>query len=110
MQDATKFGADCMQTRLANSRAPGVSEDCLTLNVWAVLSSLLAGGGNDASLWEVDDAVKRLLFASDQIGLVAGASGELGKLAKRQSAAGREPFQHAVRAALSRWRPGEPSV
>ena len=34
-RDATKFGNDCMQKPLADSRAPGVSEDCLTLNVWA---------------------------------------------------------------------------
>jgi len=35
---------------------------------------------------------------------------ELGKLAERQCAAGREPFQHAVQAALSSWRPGEPNL
>jgi para-nitrobenzyl esterase len=35
VRDATKFGADCMQKPLAHSRAPGVSEDCLTLNIWA---------------------------------------------------------------------------
>lgn len=34
-RDATKFGNDCMQKPLADSRAPGISEDCLTLNVWA---------------------------------------------------------------------------
>ena len=62
-----------MQTPLANSRVPGVSEDCLTQNVWAVLSSLLADGGNDPSLSEIDDAVKRLLSASRQIRLVAWA-------------------------------------
>ena len=32
------------------------------------------------------------------------------KLAERQCAAGREPFQHAVQAALSRWHPGEPNL
>jgi para-nitrobenzyl esterase len=35
LRDATHFGADCMQKPLADSRAPGVSEDCLTLNIWA---------------------------------------------------------------------------
>ncbi len=34
-RDATRFGHDCMQKPQADSRAPGVSEDCLTLNVWA---------------------------------------------------------------------------
>ena len=33
-RDATKFGDDCMQKPLSDSRAPGISEDCLTLNVW----------------------------------------------------------------------------
>lgn len=34
-RDATHFGMDCMQKLPADSRAPGVSEDCLTLNVWS---------------------------------------------------------------------------
>ena len=34
VRGATQFGADCMQKPLADSRAPGVSEDCLTLNIW----------------------------------------------------------------------------
>jgi len=39
-RDATRFGNDCMQppsvlTRM--SKAPGTSEDCLTLNIWAPL-------------------------------------------------------------------------
>ena len=38
-RDATKFGADCMQKPQADSRAPGVSEDCLTLNVWSPVGS-----------------------------------------------------------------------
>ena len=33
-RDATRFGNDCMQKPFADSRAPAVSEDCLTLNVW----------------------------------------------------------------------------
>jgi hypothetical protein len=74
------------------------------------LSSLLAGGGYDPRLSEVDDAVKHLLSASRQIGEVEWALRELGKLAERQCAAGREPFPHAVQPALSRWHPGEPNL
>ena len=66
------------------------------------LSSFLAGGGYDPSVSEVDDAVKHLLTASRQIDSVDWALGELGKLAGWQCAAGREPFQRAVKAAVSR--------
>jgi hypothetical protein len=59
---------------------------------------------------EVDDAVKHLLAASRQIGSVEGALRELGKLRERRCAPGRESFQHAIQAALSRWHPVEPSV
>ena len=38
-RDATNFGNDCMQKPLADSRAPGVSEDCLTLNVWSPVAA-----------------------------------------------------------------------
>ena len=69
------------------------------------LLSLLAGGGYDVSVSEVDDAVKHLLSAARQMGSVEWALRELGKLAERQCAADREPFQHAVQAALSRWHP-----
>ena len=71
------------------------------------LSSLLTGGGYDPSVSEANDAVKHLLSASRQIGEVEWALRELGKLAEQQCAAGREPFRHAIQAALSRWRPGE---
>ena len=74
------------------------------------LSTLLAGGGYDPSVSEVDDAVKHLLSASRQIGSVEWALRELGKLAERQCAVGREPFQRAIPAALSRWHPGEPNL
>ena len=74
------------------------------------LSSLLAGGGYDPSVSDLDEAVKHLLTALRQIGSVEWALRELGKLAERQCAAGREPFQYAVRAALSRRRPGEPDL
>jgi hypothetical protein len=73
-------------------------------------TTALAGGGYDPSVSEADDAVKHLLSASRQIGEVERALRELGKLAERQCAAGREPFQHAIQAALSRWRPGEPNL
>jgi hypothetical protein len=74
------------------------------------LSSLLAGGGYDPSVAEVDVAVKHLLAASRQIGSVEWALQELGKLRERQCAPGRELFQPAIEAALSRWHPLDPSV
>jgi hypothetical protein len=57
---------------------------------------------------EVDNAVKHLLAASRQIGSVEWALRELDKLGERQCAPGREPFQHAIQAARSRWHPVEP--
>jgi para-nitrobenzyl esterase len=41
MKDATQFGSDCMQPSLSSrwSKAPGMSEDCLTLNIWAPAES-----------------------------------------------------------------------
>ena len=60
------------------------------------ISSLLAGGGYDPSVSEVDDAVKHLLAASRQIGSVEWASRELGRLGERRCAPGRERFQHAI--------------
>jgi hypothetical protein len=74
------------------------------------ISSLLDGGGYDPSVSEVDDAVKHLLVASRQIGSVEWALRELGKLRERRCAPGREPFQHAIQTALSRWHPARPSV
>jgi hypothetical protein len=56
---------------------------------------------------EVEDAVKHFLTASRQIDSVDWALRELGKLAELQCAAGREPFQNAVQAAVSFWHPGE---
>ena len=38
VKDASRFGPRCMQARIFSDmefRSPGVSEDCLTLNVWA---------------------------------------------------------------------------
>jgi hypothetical protein len=74
------------------------------------LSSFLTGGGYDPSVPEVHDAVKYLLAASHQIESVDWALQELGKLAERQCAAGREPFRNAIKDALSRWHPGELKV
>ena len=74
------------------------------------LSSLLAGGGYDPRVSEVVDAVKHLFAASRQIGSVEWALQELGKLEQRYCAPGREPFQHAMQAALSRGYPRRPSV
>src|SRR4051794_17648784 len=68
------------------------------------------GGGYDPSVSEVDDAVKHLLAASRQIGWVEWALRELGKSGERRCAPGREPFQHAMQAALSRWHPVEPGA
>ncbi|MDP6173765.1 MAG: carboxylesterase family protein, partial [Rhodospirillales bacterium] len=35
VREAGSFGPDCLQNPRPGSRAPGMSEDCLTLNVWA---------------------------------------------------------------------------
>jgi hypothetical protein len=70
------------------------------------LSTLLAGGGYDPSVSEVDDAVKHLLSASRQIGSVEWALRELCKLAERQcAAAGTVSACHPRRpVALASWR------
>jgi carboxylesterase type B len=49
VRDATQFGADCMQKRLLETRAPGVSEDCLTLNIWAPAQN--SGGALPVMVW-----------------------------------------------------------
>jgi para-nitrobenzyl esterase len=49
VRDATQFGADCMQKRLPDTRAPGVSEDCLTLNIWAPAQN--SGGALPVMVW-----------------------------------------------------------
>lgn len=76
----------------------------------SALSNLLAGGGYDPRVSEVDDAVKYLLAAWRQIGSVEWAVQELGKLEEQNCGPGREPFQHGIQAARSRWHPRGPSV
>ena len=49
VREATQFGADCMQKRLPDTRAAGVSEDCLTLNIWAPAQS--GGGALPVMVW-----------------------------------------------------------
>jgi hypothetical protein len=71
------------------------------------LSSFLDGGGYDPKPAEAADAVKYLFAASVQIDALDWAAGELGKLAAQHCAPGREPFQTAIKAALSQWRQGE---
>ena len=63
---------------------------------------LLAGGGYGPAVSEADEAVKHLFTGSSQIGAVGWARQELRKLAESQCSPGREMFQQAVKAALSR--------
>ena len=51
VRDATRFGSDPMQIPVPRkkSRAPGVDEDCLTLNVWAPADR--AGGPYPVMVW-----------------------------------------------------------
>lgn len=71
------------------------------------LSSFLDGGGYDPRLADAADAVKYLFAASLEIAALDWAADELGKLAAQHCAPGREPFQTAIKAALSQWRRGE---
>lgn len=71
------------------------------------LSSLLNGGGYDPKPVEAADAVKYLLAASRELTALDWASSELGKLAAQPCAAGREPFQAAMRTALAQWHQDE---
>ena len=71
------------------------------------LSSFLTGGGYDPRLAEAADALKYLFAASREIVALDWATGELGKLTAQHCAPGREPFQTAIKAALSQWRRGD---
>ena len=65
------------------------------------------GGGYDPRPAEAADAVKYLLTASREIAALDWALGELSKLAAQQCAAGREPFQAAIKTALAQWQQDE---
>jgi hypothetical protein len=67
------------------------------------LSSFLNGGGYDPGPAEATDAVKYLLAASREIAALDWAVGELRKLTEQRCALGREPFQMAIKAAVSQW-------
>jgi hypothetical protein len=66
------------------------------------LSSLLNGGGYDPRPAEAADAVKYLLAASRALTALDWAVGELSKLVAQPCAAGREPFQAAIKVAMER--------
>lgn len=71
------------------------------------LSSFLNGGGYDPRPAEAADAVTYLLAASREMTTLDWALGELGKLAAQPCAAGREPFQVAIKVTLALWYQGE---
>lgn len=66
------------------------------------ITHLLAGGGYDPPLSDVNGAIKHLFAAAHRIGAVGWAQQELGRLADAPCSPGREIFQQAVKAALSR--------
>ncbi len=70
------------------------------------VTHLLAGGGYDPPVSDVNEAIKYLFAAAHQIGAVGWARQELGRLAETPCSTGRETFQQAVRAALSRYDAG----
>ena len=76
-----------------------------TVALFAV-THLLAGGGYDPPLSDVNEAIKRLFAAAQQIGAVGWAQQELGRLAEAPRSPGREIFQQAVKVALSRYDAG----
>lgn len=73
------------------------------------LSSCLNGGGYDPQPAEATDATKYLLAASREIAALDWAVGELGKLTEQRCAPGREAFQLAIKAAVSRWLQDAPN-
>jgi hypothetical protein len=73
------------------------------------VTHLLAGGGYDPPVSEVNEAIKHIFAAAHQIGAVGWARQELGRLADGPCNPGREMFQQAIRAALSRYDTGTAS-
>lgn len=71
---------------------------------------LLAGGGYDPRVSEVDDAVGHLIAAARKTGTVDWARGELGKLAGGSCSSGREMFHHALKEAMLRHEKGGPNI
>ena len=76
-----------------------------TVALFAV-THLLEGGGYDPPVSEVNEAIKHLFAAAQQIGAVGWAQQELGRLGEAPCSPGREIFQQAVKAALSRYHAG----
>jgi hypothetical protein len=66
------------------------------------VTHLLTGGGYDPPVSDLNEAIRHLFAAEHQIGAVGWARQELGKLADGPCSPGRELFQQAVRATLSR--------
>jgi hypothetical protein len=64
---------------------------------------LLAGGGYDPPVSDVNEAVRHLFAAARQIGAVGWARQEFGRLAASPCIPGREIFQQAAKVALSRY-------
>lgn len=66
------------------------------------IGHLLRGGGYDPRPSDATDAVGHLFAAAQRIGATGWASQELAHLVQTPSAPGRQPFQDAIRGALSR--------
>lgn len=102
IKDSTAFGSDCMQKPIADSRAPGVSEDCLTLNVRTPIAAerlpvmvWVYGGGfveGSANLSLYDGA--RLARQGVVLVSLNYRTGVFGFLAHRELAA--EPPEHSA--------------
>jgi hypothetical protein len=73
-----------------------------TVALFAV-THLLAGGGYDPPVSDVNEAVKQLFAAARQIGASDWARQELGRLAAAPCIPGQEIFQQTAKAALSRY-------
>ncbi len=76
-----------------------------TVALFAV-THLLEGGGYDPPVSEVNEAIKHLFAAAQQIGAFGWAQQELGRLGEAPCSPGREIFQQAVKVALSHYHAG----